>query len=117
VALLCLQSFALDPSDPNYMQIVVVVIPTIPPAGPAPGVPQTVINAWNAVQGDGAQVIGYEEALYTTLNRAADAKAGLTAFPCQKLALLCCCVNGDVMEGRGDNVGGLNLGRSLDKPC
>jgi len=78
---------ALDPSDPNFMQIVVVVIPTIPPAGPATGVPQTVIDAWNAVQENGAQVIGYEEALLTTLNRAAGANsAGNTFWLNQQLA-------------------------------
>jgi len=71
---------AADPSDPNFMQIVVVVIPAIPPAGPAPGVPQTVIDAWNVVLGDQAQVIGYEIALYTTLNRAAGARDAGNAF-------------------------------------
>src|ERR1700688_3689658 len=41
----------------------------------------------------------------------------LTAFPCEKLTVLRCCVNGDLMAGRGDHVRGLNLGGSLDKSC
>ncbi|MHB1678600.1 MAG: hypothetical protein ACYCSS_13905 [Sulfuriferula sp.] len=71
---------AADPSNPNFMQIAVVVMPTIPPAGPAPGVSQAVIYAWNAVLADGAQVIGYENALYTTLNRAAGARDADNAY-------------------------------------
>jgi hypothetical protein len=46
-------------------------------------------------------------------------KAELPAFSCEEigLPLLRCYMCGDLMEGRVDNVGGLNLGRSLDEPC
>src|ERR1039458_9285389 len=36
---------------------------------------------------------------------------------CEKAHVLRCCVNGDFMEGRVDNVRYLNLGRALDKSC
>src|SRR5580692_2260014 len=41
----------------------------------------------------------------------------LTAFSCEKLTVLRCYGNGDLVEGRVDNVRGLNLGRALDKSC
>src|SRR6478736_1819555 len=42
-------------------------------------------------------------------------KADLTAFPCESAQCLRCCVNGAIVEGRVDNVRGLDLRRSLDK--
>jgi hypothetical protein len=44
-------------------------------------------------------------------------KTGLTAYSCGKFTVLRCCVNGELVERRGDNVRGLNLGRSFDKSC
>src|SRR5690349_15983758 len=52
-----------------------------------------------------------------TLRRSWPRRRRLTAFPREKLTALRCCVNGDLMAGRGDHVRGLNLGGSLDKSC
>jgi hypothetical protein len=52
---------------------------------------------------------------YRILSNSHSEKAGLTAFPCQKkLTVLRYCVNGDLMEGRVDDVRGLNRGRPFD---
>jgi hypothetical protein len=42
---------------------------------------------------------------------------GVTRLPRWKRTVLRCCVNGELVKGRGDNVRGLNLGRSLEKSC
>src|ERR1700675_255828 len=43
-------------------------------------------------------------------------EGGVNRLPdVRKLTVLRCCVNGDLMEGRGDNVRGLNLRGSLDE--
>src|SRR5580698_717619 len=41
----------------------------------------------------------------------------VSRLPVRELSVLRCGVSGDLMERRVDDVGGLNLGRSLDKSC
>lgn len=78
-------AIALDPPDPNFTQIATLVIPTIPSVDSKPGIPQSVINAFNQLLANQAQVVGTQQALYTTLNRASGAyNAGNTYWLTQQ---------------------------------
>ena len=44
-------------------------------------------------------------------------KADISRLPVGELTVLGCCLNGDLMKGRHNNVRGLNLGRAFDKSC
>lgn len=71
---------SLDPTDNNFTQIVIPVIPSIPLFTPPPGISQADAEAVNALLANGAEIIGIERALSTTLNRAAGASAAGNTF-------------------------------------
>jgi hypothetical protein len=73
-------AISLDPSDPNYMQIATPVTPNIPPVGSQAGIPQIVTGAVNALLQNQAQIVGLEQALVTTLNRAQGASDANNAY-------------------------------------
>lgn len=76
---------ALDPPDPNFTQIAVPVIPTIPAVGLQPGISKDVIDTFNQLLANQAQVVGTQQALYSTLNRASGAfNAGNTYWLTQQ---------------------------------
>jgi uncharacterized membrane protein len=66
---------AEDPIDNNFTQLATPVIPSILPWMGAPDITTAVVNAFNALMANGAQIVGIEQALYTTLNRASGAFA------------------------------------------
>jgi hypothetical protein len=59
-----------DPADPNYTVIAVPSAPAIPLFAAQAGLTQAQAEAFNSLDGNFAQSIGYASALYTSLNRA-----------------------------------------------
>jgi hypothetical protein len=77
---LSLNVLAKDPSDPNFMVIATPVVPTVPTVTASVTLTQSEADAFNALLLNEANIIGYGNALVTTINRAQGASDGGDAY-------------------------------------
>jgi probable HAF family extracellular repeat protein len=74
------QSLAHDPVDPDFTSIAQPDLPKYPPLTPQPGLSQQLVDAFNAYFSNGEQIIGYGNALITSMDRESGAQLAGNGF-------------------------------------
>jgi hypothetical protein len=74
------QQLVEDPPDSNFTQIAVAQPPTTPKLGPLRNIPQPVALQFDKFLETQATIVGLEQALYTTVNRASSASSAGSTY-------------------------------------